>query len=167
MASDDYYSTYNSNSLTFNPLQNDIDPNDNLDKTSLMATSPLIIPGQGEFIIQANGTVSFYPDSAFAGTTSLTYSICDDTDPTDGGPFCDTAIIYVQVLPTPCSPNEVVVGITNYAASVVSFNKWKNPERALGSPDNDFSKSDDSSTGFVILDLGGTALIGSQITFRV
>jgi hypothetical protein len=167
VASDDYYSTYNSNSLTFNPLQNDIDPNSNLDKTSLTATSPLIIPGEGQFIIQANGTVSFYPDSAFSGTTSLAYSICDDTDPSDGGPFCDTATIFVQVLPSPCAQNEVVVGVTDYATSIVSSKKWKNPDRALGAPDNDFSKSDDSSTGFVILDLGGTAVIGSQIAFRV
>lgn len=166
IANDDDYTTYSSNSITFNPLANDTDPNFNIDPSSLSPTSALVIPGEGQFIVNLNNTISFFPDSSFVGTTTLSYTICDDTPLVDGGPFCDSATISIAVLASPCAVNEIVVGTTGYGASVVSSTDWKNPNKALGAPDSDFSKAD-KNNGFIIIDLGGNAIIGSQITFRV
>lgn len=162
VANDDDYVAYVTNGITFNPLSNDTDVNFNLDPSSFTATSALVIPGEGQFVINANNTVSFIPEPTFIGTSTLTYTVCDDTL------LCsNTATISVNVVASPCAVNEVVVGVTDYGASVVSFNDWKNPTRALGAPDTDFSKAEKNSGSFIIIDLGAEALIDSQIIFRV
>ncbi len=167
VANDDFYATNNTNSISFDPLENDTDLNENLDTSSISALTPLVVPGEGSFVINPDYTVSFYPELAFVGTSTLTYSVCDDTNPGDGGPFCDTATISINVVSSGCAPGEYVSGTTAYASSVFSFNKWKNENEIPGAPDFQFSKSDDDVTGFVILDLGGNAVIGSQIQFRI
>ncbi len=167
VANDDFYATYNTNSRSFDPLVNDTDINENLDPGSFSAVSPLNIPGEGDYTINPDNTVTFTPDFSFTGTSTLTYSICDDTPPGDGGPLCDTATISIDVVASGCEPGEIVGGTTSYSAAIVSSNKWKDADLAIGAPDTLFSMSDEDGTAFLVLDLGGNARIGSQIQFRM
>lgn len=166
VANDDSYGTYNTNSITFNPLLNDTDVNDNIDPSTLSATTPLVIPGEGTFVINPDYTISFNPETGFTGTSTLGYQICDDTPAGIGGPFCDTTTISVLVHDAGCAPTEYVGSTTAYGSSVHSFSDWKNEDRALGSPDTDFSEAD-GNNAYIIIDLGGNALVGSQIKFRI
>ena len=166
VAEDDIYGTYDVNSLTFNALDNDTDINGNIDPASFSPLTSLTVAG-GTFVNLGNGAIRFEPLQGYSGTATLQYQICDDTPAWEGGPFCDTATITIQVVASPCGPAQYPEGITAYATSVFSENKWKDSDRALGPSDTDFSKSDDDATGWIILDLGGTALIGSEIEFRL
>ncbi|UCE94250.1 MAG: hypothetical protein JSV73_02925, partial [Flavobacteriaceae bacterium] len=166
IANDDNYATYTSNSITFNPLQNDTDDNYNIDVTSLVPAPGefLVIPGEGTYSINnTNGTITFTPVYGFVGTSTLDYVICDDTA---GGPLCDTGTISIDVLDSPCSSNETLVLTTDYGDSVVSSSDWKDAADALGAPDSNLSKAD-KDDGEIIIDLGETAVEGSQIIFSV
>ena len=166
VANDDNYTTYDTNSITFNPLKNDVDFNFNINPATLSANTPLSIPGEGRFEINPNGIVTFYPEIGFSGTTTLNYTICDDTSSAEGGPFCDSANISIHVIESDCEPGEEVLIVIDYGTSVISSKDWKNTARALGAPDNQFSKSK-KNKGFLVIDLGHDAIIGSQIIFRV
>ena len=159
VANDDIYGTYTTNAISFNPIENDTDVNNNINPASLSATSALSIPGEGIFEINPDNTISYYPEPGFIGTTTLSYSICDDTPLGDGGPLCDTATISIDVVVSPCGPGEYPGAITAYATSEVNSNNWKDNNRGLGAPDFQFSRSNDDSNAFIILDLGGNAQV--------
>ncbi|NNL08642.1 MAG: Ig-like domain-containing protein, partial [Croceitalea sp.] len=109
-ANDDNFATYNSNRVDFDVLANDTDPNNNLDPYSLTNTTALVVPGEGEYEIRPDNTIRFTPEPTFVGTSTLGYSICDDTPAGSGGPFCDTATLSVQVIASPCGVGQVVTG---------------------------------------------------------
>ncbi|NNL08643.1 MAG: Ig-like domain-containing protein [Croceitalea sp.] len=165
-ANDDDFAAYNFETTTFNPLNNDTDPNNNIDSTSLTNTTPLVVAGQGEFIINMDGTVDFIPEPGFVGTTSLGYRICDDTPAGSGGPLCDTATMTVEVRGNPCGTNQSFINQTDYGNNWVSQTNWKDPAKALGAPDANFSRAD-ADNGFIIIDLGANAYLNSEITFKV
>ena len=82
----DTYVVYESNSITFNPLSNDTDPNDDIDPTTFEITSDiftngqLVVAGEGTFFNNGNGNLSFTPLPGFTGdTTPLSYRVYDDT----------------------------------------------------------------------------------------
>ena len=167
IANDDNYATYNTAPISFNALNNDTDINENIVPSTFIPTSSLTVAG-GTFVDNGNGNITFNPTSGFSGTAILTYQICDDTPAIDGGPFCDTATITVTVAGGSCNPGEIVSQETDYAVAVNSENQWSNSDRALGPPDNQYSKANsDAGTGWVILDLGADAYIGSTIKFRI
>ena len=165
-AQDDLLMTYQENNITFNALTNDTDINFNINPASFAPLTPLTVAG-GTFVNLGGGNIHFEPADGFVGTATLQYEVCDDTPAGDGGPLCDTATITVDIVPSPCGPNEPVAGVTAYASSVFGQNNWKDSDRALGAPDADYSRSDNDSGAFLVLDLGGEALLGSEIRFRV
>lgn len=166
VANNDLFGAYNTQNISFNALDNDSDINLNIDPSTFTPTSPLHVSG-GNFFNHGNGDITFIPNAGFSGKVSLDYKVCDDTPALDGGPFCDTATIVVHVGAGSCKSNQTVSSETSYAFAVDSENKWKNSDDALGISNSKYSKSDNSTNGFVIFDLGGEAYLGSQILIRV
>lgn len=58
----------------------------------------------GTVILNNNGSYTFTPSTGFIGTTEFQYEVCDDGTPA----LCDTATVYIEVLPT-VNPEAVIV----------------------------------------------------------
>lgn len=97
VAVDDNYTTYQDQSLTFNALTNDTDPNNDIDPSTITTTSSLTSAGNWEFIDNGNGNFTFVPDPTFTGVATLTYTVDDAT----GRPSNPAATITITVDPAP------------------------------------------------------------------
>jgi hypothetical protein len=53
-------------------------------------------PNNGTVTVNANGTVTYTPNTGFVGIDTLYYSTCDNQQP----PQCDTAGVFITVIPT-------------------------------------------------------------------
>jgi gliding motility-associated-like protein len=98
MAFIDNVVTYEDNVIEFNPLLNDTDPNNNLLPTTLEL-------GNGPFngtilVINELGTLRYTPNSDFFGIDSMTYTICDDGDPS----LCSSSTVYFTINPINDAP---------------------------------------------------------------
>jgi gliding motility-associated-like protein len=77
--------------VTVNPLGNDTDPDMG---DSLLVTFILNLnPNSGTAVLNPDGTITFTPDSLFAGIDTIAYIVCDG----NGG--CDTTAVLVFVAP--------------------------------------------------------------------
>jgi len=100
VASDKNTSTDINTPVTIPVLNNDSDPDGNIDVGSLEIFSP---PENGTVTINDDGTITYTPNPNFtAGTDTFTYQICDNGDPE----LCDTATVTV-VVPIPVNPPPV------------------------------------------------------------
>jgi gliding motility-associated-like protein len=116
-------------------LNNDSDPDDD----NFFVSKVVINPVYGTTFINSDGTITYTPNNDFVGVDSFVYEICDDNIST---PFCDTAVVYITVLP--CRPNVFipngfspngdsynqyweVIDITLYPNNELQiFNRWGN-----------------------------------------
>jgi gliding motility-associated-like protein len=73
-------------------LKNDFDPEGLIDTTSLAIVDN---PEHGTVNILTNGTINYTPENGTAGLDSFIYRLCDSGSPVT----CDTAIVYVNVVP--------------------------------------------------------------------
>jgi len=112
-----YATTYEDTPVTIPILGNDTDLDGTLNPATidLDPSTPGIdlsytVAGQGTFVVDpATGIVTFTPVLNFNGAvTPIIYQVCDNGTPLPA--LCDTAYIYVNVLPVNDPP--VVVGIT-------------------------------------------------------
>ena len=115
VAVSDPVTTTEDGAITFNPLTNDTDPNNNINPASVMVVeaSPNGVVG----INPVTGEITFTPNADFNGTTTFTYSVCDLGTPI----YCDTATVTVTVTPvndapvanndTPSTPEDTPVTI--------------------------------------------------------
>jgi hypothetical protein len=94
------------NSLTADIIANDIDPDFNIDTSSIYI---LIPPVNGVASVDTNtGILSYTPNANFNGPDSLAYVLCDLGDPI----FCDTGWVYITVNPIndqPLAVNDTAV----------------------------------------------------------
>ncbi|NNK83125.1 MAG: cadherin-like domain-containing protein, partial [Flavobacteriaceae bacterium] len=104
VANDDNSSTDLDTDVVIPIADNDTDPDGSLDLGSidLDPSTPgqqtsIIIPGEGTYTSNGDGTVTFDPESGFTGTSTVTYTV-DDTD----GNTSNVATISVTV---PLCPN--------------------------------------------------------------
>lgn len=86
-AIDDLVSTEEGAPLTFDPTENDADPDG--DEIVVVTVS---VPENGSAVVNPDGTVTYTPNADFVGTDTFTYTIRDNDGATD------TAIIRVVVL---------------------------------------------------------------------
>ncbi len=79
-------------------LANDTDP-DNATSLNGQLANPTLLgqPTQGTAVVNGDGTVTYTPPSGFTGVVSFPYSVCDKGTPA----LCSTAVVTVNVLPTP------------------------------------------------------------------
>jgi hypothetical protein len=85
-ASGDSATTTEDNSVTVNVLANDSDP-----EGDSLSVSNLSNPPNGSAANNGDGTVTYTPNSDFAGDDSFTYDACDP------GGACDTATVSITV----------------------------------------------------------------------
>ncbi|MCI4671537.1 MAG: Ig-like domain-containing protein [Bacteroidia bacterium] len=78
-------------------LNNDFDPNNDLDTSSVVVETLESSEGSASFSTET-ALLTFFPNGTDSTTVSFLYSIQDLTDEDDGGPFVDTAevIIYIS-----------------------------------------------------------------------
>jgi gliding motility-associated-like protein len=88
IANDDYDTTEMNVPITIGVLENDLDPI-NLGLNVRIFSQP----ENGTATLNTDGTITYTPNSEFAGNDSLTYIICDNGTPSK----CDTAKVYILV----------------------------------------------------------------------
>jgi CshA-type fibril repeat protein len=89
---------------------------------SQCSTGHVIIPGEGSYQVNNDGTVLFIPDAAFSGLGAvLTYSVSDDTSQTA------TSTMQVEVVPPPAPTAVSDYGSAAYGQTVL-FSPWTNDD---------------------------------------
>jgi uncharacterized protein YycO/PKD repeat protein len=71
-------------------LANDVDPDENLDRTTLAITTPAT--SGTATVVPVNGTIRYQPADGFVGSDAYDYQVCDALG------ACDSAHVTVQVL---------------------------------------------------------------------
>lgn len=103
---DNYQGSINS-IVIGNVIANDMDPDQNINGTSVTLTSAPPNPlTQGVLSLNTNGTFTFVPISGFTGQFTFTYNVCDTGTPV----YCDAATVTIDILPA------VVGGIKTFAS---------------------------------------------------
>jgi hypothetical protein len=120
LAQDDQATTAMNNAVTIAVLNNDYDPEDQLDHHQIQIISP---PTNGDTTVNLDGTINYIPKLEFTGVDIFTYEVCDLGTPVQ----CDTARVTVNIsLPpppvakdivTPSTPNNVTITIALSAES--------------------------------------------------
>lgn len=132
IAQDDYDSAEYRSAVEIFVLDNDYDPENDIDSTTLAITVP---PMNGTATVDfTNFTIHYTPQTDYSGTDHFEYRICDAFE------NCDEATVYVMVadyrffIPNAFSPNGdgindyfEIVGIEYYPGnSIEIFNRWGN-----------------------------------------
>jgi hypothetical protein len=91
IANDNSANTEPNTPVNISILDDDSDPDANLDPSSVKITTP---PAQGEALPNSEGTVNYTPDSGLTtGSDQFTYEVCDTGSPK----LCDTAEVTVNI----------------------------------------------------------------------
>src|SRR5690606_17225027 len=90
IAVNDSASTTANKPVVISVLDNDIPGEDPIDSTSVMI---IRTPENGLGTVNSEGTITYDPNMDFVGLDSLVYQVCDTSN------VCDTAFIYISVLP--------------------------------------------------------------------
>ncbi|MCD6066320.1 MAG: outer rane adhesin like protein, partial [Bacteroidetes bacterium] len=105
VATDDYTSTSENTPVIIGVKNNDSDPDGNVLGTPTIITNP----ANGTAVVNADGTITYTPNTGFTGNDTLVYVICDGGTPS----MCDTATVVITVIPgTITVTNENVGGIS-------------------------------------------------------
>lgn len=103
-------------------LNNDTDPDNNIDSTSLRIVSA---PRNGKAAVNTyQGTVSYIPNPNFFGTDSLQYQICDEGMPV----YCDAAWIFIEVKPVNDPPIAKRLVLKMNRNETIAFDAWAQVE---------------------------------------
>uniref|UniRef100_UPI0030EC6619 Ig-like domain-containing protein n=1 Tax=Olleya marilimosa TaxID=272164 RepID=UPI0030EC6619 len=70
-------------------------------------------PSNGTITIDAAGNYTYTPNAGFTGEDTFTYTICDDGNPE----ACDTATVYIEVLPESGPENEAPIANADTATT--------------------------------------------------
>lgn len=156
--------------VVINLIANDYDLNqDPLTVTGFIGS---LNTGNGIFVNNGNGSVTYTSDYDFTGTELLQYIVCDTTPPAKGGPFCDTATIRVYVNwinEYGCFPDEYYTEVLQGDAdSVQAENSITNAASALGVPalvsgSNDYYAKIDNNSDYLVLRLEDEIPAGDTI----
>lgn len=88
-ATDDVATTNDGTPVTIDVLANDRDADGTLNPATVTVQNE---PGEGSVAVNADGTVTYTPDSGFSGTDTFTYTVADDA-----GEASDAATVTVTV----------------------------------------------------------------------
>ena len=136
-----------------NVLTNDFDVDgDNITLDTVPVTNPI----NGIVIITADGSYTYIPTPTFIGLDSFTYVICDDGIP---GPLCDTATVYINVIPEPTDSNDAPIANNDAGVTLVNTPLTGDVSNNDFDPDNDpltFILLDPTDNGVVTLLPNGT-----------
>ncbi|MEZ4687347.1 MAG: Ig-like domain-containing protein, partial [Bacteroidia bacterium] len=93
VANDDVASTKSGTSVSGSLITNDFDPDGD---DIVITTTPVSGPSNGSITINSDGTYSYTPDSAFTGTDTVYYELCENVA-APAVPLCDTAKLVIMV----------------------------------------------------------------------
>jgi uncharacterized repeat protein (TIGR01451 family) len=128
VAYDDYFTLEEDTPVTFNPLLNDTDPNNNIDPSTLRIISG---PTNGTIdFIGTDGTLIYTPNLDYFGTDILVYEICDGGSPV----FCDQATVIFTITPVNDAPRPQPNYIDLFDFTSVTINVLSNDFEPEGEP---------------------------------
>ncbi|WP_167619889.1 Ig-like domain-containing protein [Maribellus sediminis] len=174
VAQDDNFALQPNTSITFDPKADngngpDTDANLNIDPNSVTfpdyGGGTTANTGNGEFVVNPDGTITYTPNPDWEGTEQITYEICDHL-PNTG---CDQAVITIVVSnidENGCNGTEYLM--SGYADAVVAENSMTNSIEALGEPllvagANNFYARIDGDGDYLVVDLTDVIPAGSEI----
>ncbi len=161
IANDDYDTTAYKTEVKIAVLNNDVDPDNDIDSLSLTVMQS---PFNGTAYVDYNDfTIHYVPNDGFSGNDKFEYQICDFTNK------CNKADVFVLVpefeflIPDAFSPNGdnindyfEIIGIEKYEGnSILIFNRWGNKVYAAanyGISSNPQFWDGKSNTGFLLGD---------------
>ncbi|QTN39610.1 tandem-95 repeat protein [Cryomorphaceae bacterium] len=107
VAVNDTTNTLEETGVVIDVTNNDFDTDASIDPTTVNVITP---PQNGSYNVDpVTGQVTYVPNIDFVGTDSLTYIVCDTGTPLPS--LCDTAVVYIDVLPVndpPIAVDDVV-----------------------------------------------------------
>ncbi len=113
VANKDMVTTPEDTPVTIPVLNNDTDPDNNIDPTSVAVTDP---PNHGTAAVNPDGSITYTPDPNYNGPDTLIYNVCDTGMPV----YCDTALVVISVTPVNDLPDAVNdVSVTNEDTPVI------------------------------------------------
>lgn len=136
-----------SSSITLNVLSNDND----LNGDPLTVTS--VTGGNGVWINSGGGNVTYNPASGFYGITTGTYTVCDNTTPTN---LCSSATITITVGNAAKSPTVVANAYTLLEDSAYRLSVLANDVNPSGTGSFKISSTTAPANGKVSINLDGT-----------
>lgn len=147
-AVNDSISVDEDDTVTFNPLANDTDPNpgDTLTVTSIGT------PSNGTLTDNGDGTYTYEPDENYNGSDSVTYTI------SDGNGGTDTATITFNVAPVNDAPDAVNDSVTTDEDTAITIDVLDNDTDVDGDPLEITGAS-------VPADQGTVAIVGGELLF--
>jgi len=89
VAENDYATTFQGQSVVVNALDNDYDPNNDINVASILITRD---PSNGSVVYDLTGEVVYSSNGTFVGLDTFSYRICD------GSSLCDTATVIVKTM---------------------------------------------------------------------
>ena len=109
----DYVTTDEDTPIEIQPASNDIDPNDNIDVSSV---SIIGNPVHGT-ALASSGIITYTPGENYFGTDSIVYEICDTGTPQ----LCSSNTIYITIDPVNDKPDAGDVNIETYDGSSIDI----------------------------------------------
>ncbi len=111
VASNDYVTTSLNTPVVVNELANDYDPDGDALQVTVTCT-----PDDGNYTVNPNGTINYFPDNGFFGFDTICYTICDPTAVNNPKPLCDNAIVVIYVSTDSTSfENDPPVAVDDFA----------------------------------------------------
>lgn len=149
LATSDYVETNEDESITYNVLSNDIDPN--LD--AIVLTSIVQNPTNGIVSFNGNGDINYTPNPNFYGYDTLIYEVCDTVTPS----LCDTSILVFNILPINDKPVANDDPVSTNENTIVSIDILKNDNDSL-----DNLPLDSLTITFIVPPINGTVAIDTS-----
>ncbi|GGG79225.1 hypothetical protein GCM10007415_09220 [Parapedobacter pyrenivorans] len=133
---------------TGNALTNDSDAEGNA-LTASLVTAPV----NGTVVLNADGSLTYTPNSNYNGRDSLTYQVCDNGTPS----LCDTALVYFNVGAINSAPSITA------PATIAADEDVQTPLTGISFADVDAGSADVTAT-FSVADGTLSAVSGSGVT---
>ncbi|WP_405252247.1 Ig-like domain-containing protein [Dokdonia sp. Asnod3-C12] len=149
-AIDDINNTYVNTAVTGNVLTNDDDA-----EGDIQTVSSNTDPSNGVLVMNPDGTYEYTPNTDFVGEDTFTYTVCDDGNPQ----ACDTAIVYLEVLPEPTSKNDPPVANADTGVTEINTPVEGSVLSNDFDPDGDpitVTANTDPSNGVLVMNPDGT-----------
>lgn len=138
---------------TIQVLTNDFDADNDIDSSSVTI---YLGPQNGTASVDTLGNLSYQSNLNFNGLDSLYYVVCDQTLT---GALCDTAMVYIIVLPIPDAPQAINDSINTPEDTSVDIDVLLNDT----DPENDI---DPASLTIITNPVNGVAtVVGGQISY--
>ncbi len=160
IALDDITTTPTNTPVTTVPLANDVPGTNPLDPGSVGIITGEE-PANGSVVVNPNGTIDYTPDPNFAGADSFMYAVCDSTQPVA---LCDTATVFITIVPTPpVAVDDVTMTPANKLVVTTPLTNDIPGSSPLNPTTVDTIPDEGPANGTVVINVDGTINYGNYI----